>query len=110
MRTDAETITKRTRSDLELAFLRLCRRQGLPEPEINVQIGSFEVDFLWTGRRLIVETDGYRYHRGKAAFEADRKRDLRLREEGYEVIRLSYTQVLNEQSHVAKVLRLALDV
>ena len=36
----------RTRSDLELDFLQLCRRHRLPAPEVNVPIGPYLVDFL----------------------------------------------------------------
>lgn len=79
-----EDIPDRTRSELEHLFLRLCRRYGLPAPEVNVPIDSLLVDFLWRDRRLVVETDGYRYHRGRAAFEEDRDRDLRLKSMDYE--------------------------
>jgi very-short-patch-repair endonuclease len=103
--TGAEAITARTRSDLELAFRRLCRRHRLPAPEVNVRIGPMEVDFLWRDQRLVVETDGYRYHRGKEAFENDRDRDLRLRALGFEVVRLSEQQVADEPTQAAAVLR-----
>jgi very-short-patch-repair endonuclease len=95
----------RTRSELERFFLQLCQRNGLPMPAVNVRVGSLLVDFLWTDRRLVVETDGYRYHRGRAAFESDRDRDLKLRASGYEVIRLSHRQVMDEPEDVAVVLR-----
>jgi len=36
-----------------------------PAPEVNAKVGQFVVDFLWRERSLIVETDGYRYHRGR---------------------------------------------
>jgi very-short-patch-repair endonuclease len=98
-----------TRSDLERLFLRLCRRHHLPEPEINQRIDRFEVDFLWRDHRLIVETDGYRYHRGHAAFQGDHDRDLKLRAGGYEVIRLSEKQVADEPTFVATVLRSSLE-
>jgi very-short-patch-repair endonuclease len=70
-----------------------------------VRIGALTVDFLWRKRRLVVETDGYRYHRGEAAFERDHDRDLRLRALGYEVIRLSFRQVTREPKSVAAVIR-----
>jgi very-short-patch-repair endonuclease len=73
-------------------------------PKVNVRVDSFLVDFLWRDRRLIVETDGYRYHRGRAAFEEDRDRDLKLKALGYEVIRLSYRQVEENPARVAELL------
>lgn len=93
-----------TRSELEAAFLRLCRRHRLPMPEVNVRIGPFVVDFLWRERALIVETDGYRYHRGRLAFEDDRARDVELRTRGFEVVRFSYTQVSEDSKRVAEAL------
>jgi len=94
----------RTRSDLELDFLRLCRRHRLPPPEVNVPVGPYLVDCLWRDRRLIVETDGYLYHRGRVAFQDDRSRDLDLKSLGYEVVRLSERQINEEESKVAQAL------
>jgi len=93
----------RTRSDLEWDFMRLCRRHRLPAPEVNVRIGPRLVDFLWRDARLVVETDGYRFHRGRQAFEDDRARDLDLRARGYDVLRFSYRQVADEPERVAAV-------
>jgi very-short-patch-repair endonuclease len=94
----------RTRSDLERDFLHLCERHRLPVPEVNVRIGRHLVDFLWRDQRLVVETDGYRYHGGRAAFQEDRARDLDLRARGFEVIRLAEKQIEGEPGHVAEVL------
>lgn len=94
----------RTRSDLELDFLQLCRRHRLRAPEVNVPIGSYLVDFLWRDRRLIVETDSYVYHRGEEAFQDDRGRDLDLKLCGYEVVRLSERQINEEPNKVAETL------
>ena len=82
-----------TRSELERRFLALCRRHGVPNPEVNARLDGFLVDFLWRDRRLVVETDGWRYHRGRAAFEDDRARDLRLKVLGYDVLRLTERQL-----------------
>jgi very-short-patch-repair endonuclease len=95
----------RARSELESLFLRLCRHYRLPPPEANVRIGGLLVDFVWRDRRLIVETDGYRYHRGRVAFEDDRARDLHLRTLGYEVIRLTHDQVVKQSGETAAALK-----
>jgi very-short-patch-repair endonuclease len=94
-----------TRSELERRFLRLCRRHGLPKPEVNVRVGSFEIDFLWRDRSVVVETDGYRFHRGRVAFESDRARDAELKLLGYDVLRFTHRQVAWEASLVARTLR-----
>jgi very-short-patch-repair endonuclease len=85
-----------TRSDLERAFLRLCRKHGIPKPEVNVRVGPYVVDFLWRKARLIAETDGYRYHAGRVAFEADLARTNHLKRLGYEVLRFSYREVTKQ--------------
>jgi len=86
-------------------FLDLCGRQKLPMPEVNAWIGRDRVDFLWRESRLIVETDGYRYHRGRVAFEDDHARDNRLRELGFEVLRFTYWRVIDEPGAVAALVR-----
>ena len=95
----------RTRSDLERDFLRICRRYRLPVPEVNVEIGGTEADFVWRELRFVVETDGYKYHRGRQAFHDDRRRDLELRSLGFDVQRLSDEQIDEEPERVATILR-----
>jgi very-short-patch-repair endonuclease len=97
-----------TQSDLERAFLRLCRRYGLPKPEVNVRLGRFRPDFLWRELGLIVETDGWETHGTRSAFEADRARDAQLKMLGYAVLRFTYRQVMHDQATVARTLRSAL--
>lgn len=93
--------TDRTRSDLERDFLRLCRRYGLPAPEVNVLIDGITVDFLWRDASLVVETDSYATHGGTIAFEDDRERDMRLRRLGYSVHHFSERQLELEPAAVA---------
>jgi very-short-patch-repair endonuclease len=97
--------TDRTRSDLERAFLRLCRHHRLPPPEVNVRIGPFTVDFLWRPHKLVVETDGYAAHRGRQAFEDDRARELYLHARGFRVRRFTDNQLLGHPGAVAGAVR-----
>jgi very-short-patch-repair endonuclease len=90
----------RTRSDLEDDFLTFCSRSRLPLPEANVKVGRWEVDFLWRGERLVVETDFYGTHRGSVAFEDDHQRDLELRRLGYAVRRYTGAQIRNHPALV----------
>jgi very-short-patch-repair endonuclease len=90
-----------TRSKLERLFLALCRRHRLPQPEVNARIGTYEVDFLWRDRRLIVETDGFRHHGDRSAFERDRARDAHLQSLGFRVLRFTWRQVGDRGHEVA---------
>jgi very-short-patch-repair endonuclease len=94
-----------TRSELERIFLSLCRRHRLPQPEVNALIGPHEVDFLWRDRGLIVETDGWRHHGDRSAFERDRARDAHLQSLGFQVLRFTFRQVKENRSAVVAALR-----
>jgi REase_MTES_1575 len=94
-----------TRGELEERFLRLCDAHGIPRPETNTRIEGIEVDFVWRERRLIVEVDGYTYHRSPAAFEADRERDVTLSMKGWRVLRFSWAQITRRDAWVAAAIR-----
>jgi Protein of unknown function (DUF559). len=44
-------------------------------------------------RHLVVECDGYAFHRSRGSFEADRQRDRRLKAVGYDVFRFTGRQI-----------------
>ena len=62
---------------------------------------GIEVDFVWRDRRLIVEVDGYAFHRSPAAFERDRERDVLLQTRGWRVLRFTWRQVTQRAAWVA---------
>jgi hypothetical protein len=97
-----------TRSEMEERFLALCDDHGVPRPEANTRIEGIEVDFVWRDARLIVEVDGYRYHRSPSAFEDDRERDVVLSLAGWRVLRFTWNQVTGRPAWVARAVRLAL--
>jgi very-short-patch-repair endonuclease len=98
-----------TRSELEARFLAICRRHRLPKPEVNARAGPFSVDFLWPAAGLIAELDGYEPHGGRAAFEADRTRDTKLKLLGFTVVRFTWRQLTDGRADVAATLRTLLE-
>jgi hypothetical protein len=90
-----------TRSELEERFLGLCDDHGIPRPETNTRIEGIEVDFVWRDRRLIVEVDGYRYHRSPSRFESDREKDVTLTVKGWRVMRFTWMQLTEKPAWVA---------
>ena len=96
------TATTPTRSELEERFLQLCDDHGIPRPQTNLIIEGHEVDFVWRDKRLIVEVDGYAYHRSPTAFEADRERDVTLALAGWQVRRFTWTQITQRPGWVAR--------
>ncbi|MDE3134904.1 MAG: type IV toxin-antitoxin system AbiEi family antitoxin domain-containing protein [Acidobacteriota bacterium] len=83
-----------TRSVLEDRFLPLLRRHDLPTPQINTHVCGFRVDAYFADQRLIVELDGWKQHRSKERFLADRRQDFAiLAKTGIPTVRLPYEDV-----------------
>ena len=99
-----------TWSELEEAFLAVSRGVGLEDPEVNAWVDlndgepAIRGDFVWRGRRLIVETDGHRIHRTRQAFERDRRRDQRLTVAGWRVIRTTWRQIMYRPAELRRTL------
>jgi very-short-patch-repair endonuclease len=89
----ADRKTTATRSQGEERFLQMVRKSGLPDPEVNVRIGGFVADFLWRRERVVLEIDGYDYHRGRVAFERDHERDAVHQHSEFVVIRATWRQL-----------------
>ena len=94
-----------TRSRLERRFLDLCRDHGLPLPATNVMVEGFVVDAFWPDRGLVVELDGYAFHRARAAFERDRRRDARFKCAGYSTLRVTDRWLIEDPAEVADAVR-----
>jgi very-short-patch-repair endonuclease len=97
------------RSPLEVDFLALCREARLPLPGVNVLVNGRLVDFLWAKERVIVETDGYAYHRDRPAFERDHEATIALASAGYVVHRATYRMLKREPDQFMTLVRRALD-
>jgi very-short-patch-repair endonuclease len=101
--------TKRTRSELEQMFLRMCDRTGLPPPEVNATLDiagrQFTPDFLWRDAGLIFEADGRRFHDTASAFQRDRWREQQLQLAGWRVSRCTWEQVETEPQRLASTVR-----
>jgi very-short-patch-repair endonuclease len=82
-----------TRSEAEQRFLELIRQADLPQPESNVPLHGYEVDFLWRDLHLVVEIDGFQFHGTRRAFERDRHKDARLAAAGFIVLRFTWTEL-----------------
>lgn len=88
----------------------LFRRLGLPQPELQAvitdpagrQLGR--VDFLFRNERTIVEFDGrIKYAAGADALFDEKRREDRLREQGYEVVRITWDELTQPDLVAAKI-------
>jgi hypothetical protein len=89
-----------TRSPLEDRFVAFCRRHDLPPPVLNTSVLDLEIDALWPAQCLVVELDGFTFHRHHAAFQRDRARDASLQAAGYRTIRLTHHRLDHEATTV----------
>ena len=94
-----------TASPLEERFAVFCRDHRLPPPAFNTTVAGFEVDAQWTKAQVVVELDGFAFHRHRHAFESDRRRDAALQASGYRVIRLTARRLNAEPDAIAAELR-----
>lgn len=99
-----------TRSEAERGLRRLVKAAALPVPRTNVRLAGWEVDAVWERQRLVVEVDGYRYHRTRAKFERDRLKDAQLLVAGYRVLRVTWRQLTREPERVVATIAAALGV
>jgi hypothetical protein len=93
-----------TQDELERLFLPLAREVGLSLPLTGEIVNGYEVDFFWPELKLVVETDGLRYHRTPSAQAKDARRDQAHTAAGFTRLRFSHHQVKYERDHVRKVL------
>lgn len=100
--------TQLTRFELERRLRALVRDHGLPRPRLNAYVDEDEVDMLWQSRRVVVEADGWEFHRGRAAFARDRAKTNRLTLKGYLVLRFTHDEIAHRPAHVADEIRRAL--
>lgn len=93
-----------TDSELERRFLPLVDAVRLARPLTRQRVNGFRVDFFWPDLRLVVETDGLRYHRTPAQQARDRLRDQAHLAAGFTPLRFTHAQVRFEPAHVRETL------
>jgi hypothetical protein len=90
-------------SELEIQMAAIVDRFGLPPTEFHAIVGPYEVDFLVSGTRLVIECDGWTTHGAdREQFELDRQRDPELAALGYIVLRMTSRALFRSPALVAK--------
>jgi very-short-patch-repair endonuclease len=109
---DEDALGGPTLNDFEERFAVLLAEHDLPKPRFNADLvvrgRHFNVDCLWSKRRLIVELDGGAVHGTARAFEADRERDRILAADGWQVVRVTWRQLSDDSVAVVEDVRRAL--
>jgi hypothetical protein len=90
--------------ELERLFRPIAVSAGLPVPLTKHMVDEFEVDFFWPHLGLVVETDGWRYHRTPSAQTRDALRFQTHTAAGLTPLRFSHYQVKHDPAHVRRIL------
>jgi very-short-patch-repair endonuclease len=103
---------RQTRSELEDRFQELLTAAALPRPQVNVLVAGeraqHEVDALWLRERLVVQLDGFAYHRTRRDRERDAATDADLDLAGFHVLRLTWDDITAHGPRTLRRLRLHL--
>jgi transposase len=92
-----DPLMARTRSDLEIAYLRL----GLPRPDdVNVLIGSVSCDIVYRDAKVVVMLDGVGNHRSPAQVRGDLADAFALRQLGWLVFRYGEAEIYGKPAAV----------
>lgn len=97
-----------TDSELEERLLERIRAAGLPEPETQVEILRYRVDFCWRAQRVVAEADGLGTHGRRDALRTDRRRLNDLTNAGWTVVAFVWDDVVDDPGYVVGVLATAL--
>jgi very-short-patch-repair endonuclease len=109
---ERETEQGLTGSAFERAHLRSLKRAGLPLPisqwPVLEEGFSAFIDFAYPEHGVAIEADGYRWHSGRVAWEADRRRTAELSSRGWRVIQVTWIQLKYDRDAVVSRIRRAL--
>lgn len=91
-------------SGLERRFLAIVRLAHLPMPKTQVKLNGYRVDFYWPDLNLVVEADGWVYHRTPGAQATDRQRDQAHARAGFTALRFGEEQIRYRPAEVQRTL------
>jgi hypothetical protein len=85
-------------SELEVKVQDVLDRCGITGWQGNVKVRLpsgqvFRVDLVFRDKKVVIEADGWRFHQGREAFEADRARTNAFTAAGYRVLRVTWERI-----------------
>ena len=95
------TAEMRALSELELRFVELLRAHRIRLPEINHDVEALMVDAIWHEQRVIVELDGFEFHKLPRDLRNDNARNRKLVLAGYRLIRFVWDDLVSDPNGAA---------
>jgi len=108
LRLHAATTQNPTRSGGEDDFQSFCERYDFPTPLVNISLFGFEVDAYFPEERLIVELDGWPFHRDRNKFEGDPDQDATMLAHRIATVRITYDRLEGDPDREAARLHMIL--
>lgn len=95
-------------SGLEIQFLEVCERFGVPSPvpqlPVRVMGRDFRLDFAWIDQRVFVEIDGAAFHSTPTQIANDGNRQNLLVQAGWTPLRFTYEALTQRPAMCARIL------
>lgn len=86
---------------LTAALIRRLGKDAVQSEVVGLVPGRrYRADIVIPAARLVIEFDGFEYHRSKSAFQEDRERQNAFVQHGWRVLRFFNKQVLNDLAGV----------
>jgi very-short-patch-repair endonuclease len=102
---DPDRPTGVTVGQAEERLLGIIRAVNLADPDRNVKLGPFTVDFLWRDANVAIEVDSYTWHSGPAVFKRDRRKDAYLGDHGIRLLRVTWEMMDEPLPLVGRIIR-----
>ena len=107
---DARIGTRVPDTVFETRMLREINRAGLPRPEVQYRVRDGDrtiavVDFAYPEQLVAIETDGYRWHSGKARWQKDLRRRNRLAVVSWRVLHVTWDELRDDPASVTDAIR-----
>jgi very-short-patch-repair endonuclease len=87
---------------LEIRMAELIQRFGLPPVEFHAMIAGWEVDFLISGSKVVLECDGRQHFLDPEQVSRDARRDEELLAKGYVTVRFTRAEITSRPRRVAE--------
>lgn len=102
-------------SELEIRFLGLIRKAGLPDPLTQYRAPwlrsvNGRVDFAYIHERVVIEVDGRRWHSGPDSFLRDRERANLAQLAGWQLLSFTWEHITHQPRYVISTVRKALRI
>jgi very-short-patch-repair endonuclease len=69
---------------------------------VGARVAGYRVDALFEAEKVIIELDGYEFHKDKTAFATDRERDAATLALGYVTLRVTWDRLEQKPAKEAK--------